>query len=81
MEGVTGNKPEGIKPFTEADFRELVSLHEQKIAQAREQIAALQTRIAAHDGARQAYENMAKVARARWAGQTLEKLSDTVMIK
>ena len=77
-----GGKPEFSKPpFTQKEFLSLSAMHSDKIAQAEAGIKELQALIQAHDGARQAYDRMAKVARAVEAGQDIKNLSDSVLIK
>lgn len=77
-----GGKPDfALPPFTQAAFAEMADDHQRRIDAIAAQIQALQQQITAHDGARQAYSRMAKVARAIESGQNITKLSDTVSIK
>jgi hypothetical protein len=69
IEGATANSNEGIAPFRVCDFQELIDLHSQKMSEIEAQIAELQKKLQAHGGAKQAYERMRQVARARWGGQ------------
>jgi hypothetical protein len=77
-----GGKPDfAMAPFTQAAFIDLANDHQMRIDAIAAQIQALQTQITAHDGARQAYERLAKVARAIESGQNITSLSDTVSMK
>lgn len=67
--------------WSESGFKEMAGLHAQKMAQIEAQIAALKAAWQTHDGSKQAYERMANTARAVDAGQTVAKLTDTVILK
>lgn len=67
--------------FTEAGFMVLANEHQRKMDECNRQIDALQRTILAHDGARQSYERMAKVARAVEAKQDIKSLKDGVVIR
>jgi hypothetical protein len=76
-----GGKPDFAKPpFTEHAFRELAQMHSQKVAEKEAQIKQLEDSIRIHSGALQAYERMAKVARAVEAGIEVS-LTETVVLK
>jgi len=83
VEGVgCGGKPDfALAPFTQYGFLEIAAKHADNVAQAKAQIAQLESAIVAHDSARQVYDRLAKVARAVEAGQVIEKLTDTVSIR
>lgn len=77
----SGGKPEFSKPpFTSCAFLEMADLHEQKMQEKSAQIRVLEDAIQVHGGAKQAYERLAKVARAVESGQTVT-LKDTVVMK
>lgn len=80
QEGVgSGGKPDlQVAPFTAAQFLAVAGMHAQQIADAQSQIDALTARIHAHTGARQAYERLAKVARAVGSGQDIKTLTETI---
>lgn len=69
-----GKRVTGTAPFTQNEFESMAALHDEKIAQ-------LQADIHAHSGAKQAYERLAKVARATEAGQDIKTLSDSFRTK
>jgi len=78
----SGGKPNlAIKPFTEANFVEMASLHAQKMGELQAQINKLEALIHTHHGSRQSYERLAKVARAVESGQIIDSLSDQAVIK
>lgn len=70
-----------LGPFSEPDMLGAASEHQNRIDALEEQQRAIERQIAAHDGARQVYERLAKVSRAIEAGQAIEKLSDTVRMR
>lgn len=77
-----GGKPDFAKPpFTEKAFRDMVDVHTTKIGEYSDQIARLQQLIQTHDGCRQVYERMAKVARGVESGIENLTLTGTVTIK
>jgi hypothetical protein len=77
-----GGKPDlALKPFTQEGFLSLAGKHEEKVRQARAQIAALEQQALAHDTAREVYARLAKVARAVESGQTIDNLNDTVVMR
>lgn len=77
IEGVTGSSNEGIAPFRVCDFQELIDMHDSKIDELNEEVRQINNKLEAHSGAKQAYERMLKVARARWGGQEVI-MKDTV---
>ncbi|MBU8921787.1 MAG: hypothetical protein KOO63_08205 [Bacteroidales bacterium] len=83
VEGMAcGGRPDFSKPpFTEDGFLGLAKRHQEKIAQANQQIAQLQIVIQSNDGARQAYTQMARVARSVEAGNDIPTLDITVRQK
>lgn len=77
-----GGKPQFAKaPFTEHAFLAVAEMHARKIAEKEAQIRQLQDSIQVHGGAKQAYERLAKVARAVEAGIDVKSLTDTVVLK
>ena len=68
-------------PFTNAAFTEMAQVHINKIQEYNNQIAQLQQLIQTHDGCKQTYERLAKVARAVESGVDNLTLSGTVTIK
>lgn len=79
-EGITANSPEAFGPFSEENFLELATMHQEQIDAISEQRDALRYKMEAHGGAKQAYERMAKTARAATAGQEFKNLTQTVRI-
>jgi len=71
----------GHLPFVQAEFEAMAETHDAKIAQKEAQIRQLEADIHTHSGAKQAYERMAKVARAIEAGNKLTSLTDSAIIK
>lgn len=82
-EGVkSGGKPQfGKPPFTAEGFLAVAAMHGQKMDEKVAQIRNLEGAIQVHGGAKQAYERLAKVARAVEAGQDIASLTDTVRIQ
>jgi hypothetical protein len=62
------------------EFLEMASLHNQKMDDCQREIREIELKHAAHNGARQAYERLAKVERARQAGQNVS-ITQTARIK
>ncbi len=76
-----GGKPEFAKPpFTEAGFLEVAAMHDKMINEKAAQIRQLEDSIQIHGGAKQAYERLAKVARAIETGINVSSLTDTVRL-
>lgn len=80
MEGVTGNRPEPMRPYSEADFLEIAKDHQEKIDEITEEMERLNLIKATHDGARQVYKRLSSVGRATDAGQKFETLKQTLRI-
>lgn len=80
VEGMAcGGQPDFAKPpFTEEGFLGLAKRHTEKINAINTQITALQAQNYSNDGARQAYTQMARVARSVEAGNDIQTLDDTV---
>lgn len=77
-----GGKPKFAKPpFTEMAFKQLEDMHQKKIDEYFDKIRNLEKMIQTHDGLRQAYARMAKVARAVEAGVDNIDLLNTVSLK
>lgn len=70
-----------LGPFSHAQLLEMAGLHAQHHDGLDRQLEALRLKQAAHEGARQAYERLAKVARAVEAGQPIESLTGQAVIK
>lgn len=78
----SAGKPDFAKaPFTQAEFLAMAKQHADKEAQLTQQREAMLLQINAHAGARQAYERLAKVARAVEAGQDVKSLTDTARVR
>ena len=76
-----GGKPEIAKPpFTEFEFNAVAQIHIDKIAEYEGQRRKIEDLIHSHDGARQVYERLAKVARAKESGIEVTSLTETVVI-
>lgn len=77
-----GGRPDfSLPPFTQAGFSDLAGDHQTKMDAIKAQIEALEKQYIAHDGARQAYDRMAKIARAIESGQDVQSLRHGVAIK
>lgn len=77
-----GGKPEiADPPFTEFQFNEVAQIHQDRINEYEGQIVEIKNLIHSHDGARQAYERLAKVARSTESGIEILSLSDTSIIR
>lgn len=74
------DKDFGNKPFTEQEFQGVAEIHQREINECRAQIEALNHKISAHDGARQAYIRMSKVARSIEAGNQVNSLVESAVI-
>lgn len=78
----SGGKPDlSTGPFKRSEFDVMAQRHVERMNALRADMEALERQIAAHDGARQAYERMAKVARAVEAGDEIKTLTDSAVIK
>lgn len=71
----------GTPPFTYQGFLGLAKQHGERMQALQDQIDKLQSQIHTHHGSKQSYERMAKVARAIEAGQVIESLSQTAIIR
>lgn len=71
----------GKLPFVQSEFEAVSDLHAHKMQLISNQISELQADLNAHSGAKQAYDRLAKVARAVEAGNDIRSLSDTALIK
>lgn len=72
---------DGLKPFTEANFLAVAEMHSARIQEAEQQIQMLQAKIHAHNGSKQAYERLAKIARGVESGQTITSLTDSIKLR
>lgn len=74
-----GGKPDfSMPPFTEDGFVGLANGHATKMDEIKAQMKQLELMLQSNDGARQAYLQMARVARAIEAGNKVNHLSETV---
>lgn len=71
----------GALPFIQSEFEAMAETHAAKIAQKEAQIRQLEADIHTHSGAEQAYSRLAKIARAKAAGNDIKSLTDSVTIK
>jgi len=77
-----GGRPDFSKPpFTQAEFSAMADVHAKRISALHSKIAELQADAQTHDGARQAYERLAMVARAVEAGNDIKNLTDSFRAK
>jgi hypothetical protein len=76
-----GKRITGRPPFTQNEFLNMAETHNQKIVNLQTQIRDAELAIHTHSGAQQAYERLAKVARATEAGQQINSLSDSFRTK
>lgn len=77
----SGGKPDfAMPPWTQAELLDLAKEHEDKVTELKNQIRNHELTINAHAGAQQAYERMAKIARAIEAGQKVTTLSHTTVL-
>lgn len=67
-------------PFTEVQFAEMAQVHQNKVNEYEVQKSKIVDLIHSHDGARQAYERLSRVARATESGIEVGSLSDTVIV-
>jgi len=78
----TGGKPDfSMPPFTQAELLGMAKQHADMVEQIKAEIEQLTLKINAHDGARQAYERLAKVARAIEAGQRVTSLTEQATVR
>ena len=77
----SGGKPDTeLPPFTEGQFMLMADEHSTKMAHLQAEINNLEVRIHTHNGSKQSYERLAKVARAVESGQTIDTLTKTSVI-
>ena len=76
-----GKKDFAKPPFTKIQFDEMSGVHLDKINECHAEIRQLEQKIAAHDGAKQAYERLARTARAVENGVDVKTLMETTTIK
>jgi hypothetical protein len=77
-----GGRPDfSCAPFTSKSFVAVADKHRASIEQAKSQIDALTAKIHTHNGAIQAYERMAKVARAIEMGNKVENIEREAVIR
>ena len=81
MEGRDWNAKEKKGVFVESEFQKMAQLNLQKMNEAMNQKHELDLKIAAYNGGKQVYEQLAKTARAVEAKITLNSLSETLTIK
>ncbi len=75
----SGGKPDfALPPFTEAGFIGLAERHSGKMDKLKKGIREFTDRLHGHEGARQAYMNLARSARAIEAGNKIQTLDVTV---
>ena len=78
----SGGKPDfSMPPFTQAELLAMAKQHLDRVDQLKGEIEQLTLQINAHDGARQAYERLAKVARAIEAGQRITSLTEQATVR
>lgn len=78
----SGGKPDFAKPpFTQKEFDGMAKQHADKVTILQQEIRQRELAIHVHSGAQQAYERLAKVARAVEAGQDIKDLSSSANIK
>lgn len=68
------------KEKKQSEFLEMASQHETKMSECLDQIKALEIKHAAHSGAKQVYERLEKVDRARRSGQNIS-LTQSAVVK
>lgn len=73
-----GMGKEALLPFTESQFLAVADVHKAKMEEIEGQIRGLQQAYAGHDGARQAYERLAKVGRAVERGDKIVSLTNEI---
>ena len=80
VEGMSsGGKPDfALPPFTEAEFIGLAKRHSGKMDKLKKGIREFTDKLHGHEGARQAYMNLARSARAIEAGNKIQTLDVTV---
>lgn len=71
----------GIPPFTTQELEKMETLHEQKIEECKHQINLLEAKINTHDGARQTYSRLKKIARGIESGAQITSLTESAVIR
>lgn len=79
VEGRDWNK-EKSGLWSEGEFNQLANAHQKQMDEINRQIQDLQVKYTSHDGARQVYEKLAKVARAVDSGINVKTLLETTRI-
>ena len=78
----SGGKPKlSLEPFSQDEFLQMAQTHNKKMDELQAQQQMINAKIQTHDGCRQSYERMAKVARAIESGQQINSLADTAVIR
>lgn len=67
-------------PFTQCQFEEMAQVHKDKITEYEIEKLKIIDLIHSHDGARQVYERLGRVARATESGITVDSLTKTVIV-
>ncbi len=82
VEGAKAGKPQlALDPFSQAEFLKMADQHQDAIDGLSAELRAIEQRITAHSGAKQAYERLAKVARAIEGGATVKTLTESARIR
>lgn len=78
----SSGKPDFAKPpFTQAGFLAVANMHSEAIRRLELEISERKALINTHNGAKQAHERLARVARAVEAGIDVKSLTDTAVVK
>ncbi len=78
----SGGKPNLARvPFSQEQFLQMAHLHEKRVNTLNAQIREIESQIHAHNGSRQAYERLAKVARAVESGQEIKTLTESLILR
>lgn len=81
IEGRGCGKPDyELTPFTSDEFMQMSNQHYQKMVKLQAEIDALEVRIHTHNGSKQSYEHLSRVARGVESGQTIKSLTNTTVI-
>lgn len=77
-----GGRPDfSLPPFTQAELLKMADIHKRQKQKIEDQINELRAGYQGHDGAQQAYERLAKVARAVEAGNKIDNLTDSFAVR
>jgi len=71
----------GNPPYTESEFRKMADQHKEMMDKYTKEMEHLQTLYHTHDGCRQAYERLAKIARATDAGIEVKQIDHSTVIR